>query len=215
MASSAGLLAALLCAAAVFAAADAVPVKLVGDGPAFCRNLDCPRYTTVNQTANYEIRQYQTSQWARTVIQSDNYTSATDIGFHRLFDYISGANVDLKEIPMTAPVTVAVLPGASPFCKSTFTVSFMVPFSFQPNPPRPSASNVYIETEAAHVAYVASFPGFARESDQIDHAQQLAQALTTDNIAFNSTVFYTAGYDSPYQLFNRHNEIWFYAPNQQ
>jgi hypothetical protein len=38
---------------------------------------------------------------------------------------------------MTTPVVVEVLPGAGPFCDSFFTVSFMVPFKYQPNPPRP------------------------------------------------------------------------------
>ncbi|EGD73881.1 hypothetical protein PTSG_05576 [Salpingoeca rosetta] len=205
----------VLVAAVALTVANAAPLQARlsrNDEPAFCRSLDCPRFTVVNRTDTYEVRHYSASQWARTQVESANYTTATAIGFQRLFSYISGANVDVKHIPMTAPVTVQVYPGSGPYCKSTFTVSFMVPFAFQPNPPKPASKDVYIESEPAHTTYVTSFPGFAKEKDDIGHAEALAQALTKDNIAFNSTVYYTAGYDSPYQLFNRHNEVWFYAP---
>ena len=115
-------------------AASAAPVQ---DEPIFCHGLDCPKYTVLNSTKDYEVRQYAKSQWARTTVEIDNYTTAVDIGFQRLFLYISGQNVDKKHIPMTAPVTVKVVPGAGPYCNSTFIISFMVPFSFQPNPPQP------------------------------------------------------------------------------
>lgn len=37
-----------------------------------------------------------------------------------------------------------------------------------------SASNIQIETEGEHIVYSTSFTGFAKESDNIEHAQDLA-----------------------------------------
>lgn len=55
-----------------------------------------------------------------------------------------------------------------------------------------------------------SFPGFATESDWLAQARELAAALGP-NATYIKDYFYTAGYDSPFQIFNRHNEIWFIA----
>ena len=49
----------------------------------------------------------------------------------RLFEYISGANLELKRINMTAPVRVLVTPGAGPFCEDHFKISFYVPPALQ------------------------------------------------------------------------------------
>ena len=61
--------------------------------PWFCHDLDCPSFTT-RQTADndVEIRSYDSLQWASTVVETDSASDAGDIAFHRLFDYISGAN---------------------------------------------------------------------------------------------------------------------------
>merc|ERR1712224_1125609 len=93
----------------------------------------------------------------------------------------------------TAPVTIQrASKGGKIFSDKAFNVSFMVPFAFQPNPPRPSESNVEI----------------AADAQLVKHATDLFAALKSDGVQHNPDQFWTAGYDSPYQLFNRHNEIW-------
>ena len=63
--------------------------------------------------------------------------------FRKLFNYISGTNDKQAKIPMTAPVSVLVKPGAG---KSTFTMAFYVPAAFQKDTPIPTAgSDVSIE----------------------------------------------------------------------
>ena len=48
---------------------------------------------------------------------------------------------------MTAPVLTKISPGAGPFCKSNFTVSFFLPFTRQGNPPTPFEKRVYVAAQ--------------------------------------------------------------------
>jgi SOUL heme-binding protein len=63
------------------------------------------------------------------------------------------------------------------------------------------------ETPKMKVA-VASYGGWADDKNIVQHAAALGQALTHDGVKFVNTTYTTAGYDSPFRLFERHNEIW-------
>ena len=56
-----------------------------------------------------------------------------------------------------------------------------------------------------------SFGGFSNQDKNIAHAKELGEALKKDKKAFEDSYFYTAGYDAPFKLFKRHNEVWFLA----
>ena len=43
----------------------------------------------------------------------------------------------------------------------------------------------------------------------INQARKLAEALEKDGVTFEKGYYFINGYDSPWTLFNRHNEIWF------
>lgn len=55
---------------------------------------------------------------------------------------------------MTAPVVSYVEPGSGPFSASTITISLYVPSEQQPDPPRPSESDVFIEDRAEMTVFV-------------------------------------------------------------
>lgn len=79
--------------------------------PWFCHGIDCPTFT--NTTIDgLEIRSYPPSLWASTNVSSTNLIEAENIGFNRLFGYISGENDSGGAIDMTSPVTTRVIPGA-------------------------------------------------------------------------------------------------------
>ncbi|XP_075453938.1 heme-binding protein 2 isoform X1 [Ascaphus truei] len=111
------------------------------------------------------------------------------------------------KIEMTAPVTTYVTPGAGPSCESTITVSFFVPPEQQADPPKPSENNICIEERAQTTVYVRSFGGFTNAAKNQEQLLQLSESLKRDGKLFDENVYYTAGYDSPFKLFNRHNEI--------
>merc|ERR1711924_153801 len=52
------------------------------------------------------------------------------------------------------------------------------------------------------------YDGWSNEQKVITHGRDLFQELTDANVKFNSEMFYTAGYDSPFRLIDRHNEVW-------
>ncbi|XP_022099504.1 heme-binding protein 2-like [Acanthaster planci] len=188
--------------------AGACVARHIAAEPAFCRELECPKFTTDYTTKDYEKRTYPQSMWVSTTIIGVDYQGASTQGFDKLFEYISGKNSEKKKIDMTAPVITRVMPGQGPTCADNFTVSFMVPFELQPNPPQPTDSSVIVSTLPAHQAYVRSYPGFSNEKKFLEEAEALAKALNSSQ-PYQKSFYYTAGYDSPFTVLNRHNEIWF------
>jgi hypothetical protein len=67
---------------------------------------------------------------------------------------------------------------------------------------------VFIESRPAADVYVAAFGGWARGSTWLDHASDAAKALEDEGIRTDGGFFWTAGYDSPFRLTGRHNEVW-------
>ncbi len=64
-----------------------------------------------------------------------------------------------------------------------------------------------VELDAMDVA-VLSFPGWMNEKEAISHGRELFEDLKDDNVSFNADTFFTSGYDSPFHLTDRHNEVW-------
>lgn len=182
--------------------------KPEGDAPWFCHDLDCPTYKVLETTDEYEVRVYDKAAWVSTVVPDVTYITAVSRGFMRLFHYIGGDNEDNVKIPMTAPVRTRIEPGQGPYCTTNFTVSFFVPFDNQGNPPVPSNPDVFVETTSSLKVYVASFPGFARDDEITMRAATLHMLLEKDGIEVEEGHYYFAGYDAPFRLFNRHNEVW-------
>ncbi len=177
--------------------------------PAFCRGLDCPRFTETYTSKEYSIRQYEPSAWASIRITGYDYDEAGEKAFFQLFSYIEGENENKTKIPMTAPVTCSIKPGPGPVCASDFIFSFMVPFKFQKDTPLPTNPAITLTKLEAHKVYVRAYGGFSDQTVFPKEAAALAAALNSSQ-TYNETTYYTAGYDSPFVYENRHNEIWFF-----
>ena len=178
------------------------------DEPSFCHDLDCPKYTLVDKKNGYEVRKYDPSNWVGTTIASLNFTYATQTGFDRLFKYISGENAAKEKIPMASPVATKIVPGQGPACTSNFTVLFFTPFD---NTPKPTDPRLAIVDLPAITAYVSSFGGWEEDKELQEHAAELANSLIQDNVDYVKDFYFTAGYDPPYRIIGRHNEVWFLA----
>ncbi|XP_078503181.1 heme-binding protein 2 [Lissotriton helveticus] len=175
----------------------------------FSTDLQMPKwYPVPSEATDYEIRQYEPAKWVSTSVPATEWDPAITTGFMRLFGYIQGNNEKKAKIEMTAPVTCFVNPGAGPACESSITVSFFIPPEFQNDPPKPTESNVFIENRSALTVCVRSFGGFTNAEKNQEQLLELGASLKRDGKVFDERVYYTAGYDSPFKMFNRCNEVW-------
>ncbi|XP_005099334.1 heme-binding protein 2 [Aplysia californica] len=175
------------------------------------KGLQKPEYELDQQAenpVNYEVRKYKATKWVCTTVKSISRKDATSEGFGRLFKYIQGNNEEKATVEMTAPVTTTIVPGEGPNCESTFTVAFYLPSEHQVNPPKPSSPDVFFEDRPEQTIYVRSFGGFANDEKWIAEGLALTEAIG-DESKFESSYYFTAGYDPPFKLIGRTNEVWF------
>jgi hypothetical protein len=190
-------------------------VSMAQEAPWFCHGIDCPNFTN-SSVDSLEVRNYDSNLWTSTVVEGVDFDEATSTGFQRLFDYISGANDAGKAVDMTAPVLNHVLPGSGPNCNTTFKISFFVPFQFQPPnspPPKPTNPDVFTETIPAMKVAVRSFGGQSKADAIITEAALLEEEVQKDGPELEKDPkegesWWYAGYDPPFRLTNRHNEVW-------
>jgi len=175
--------------------------------PEFCKTIDSPKFTVITKTEDWEERQYDASNWVSTSMEAIHLNDVYLKMFNKLFDYISGHNQKEEKIAMTAPVLLSITPGEGPACESSFTMSFFISPKIT-EAPAPKEETVFLSTMPEQRAYIRSFGGFAKNEDFIKNAAALAAALP-DTVKYNKDMYYTGGYNSPFTLFNRHNEVWF------
>ncbi|RVE55814.1 hypothetical protein OJAV_G00229650 [Oryzias javanicus] len=175
----------------------------------FSSGLQNPKFTAAEKKAqDYEIRTYQPAKWVSTTLSGMQGEEHIKTGFRRLFNYIQGNNKNKTKVDMTAPVTCHVVPGAGPACESQFTISFYLPEEHQVSPPEPSEAGVFVEDRKEITVYVRTYGGFSNENMKREELLKLLESLKRDGVEFVDKPYYTAGYDSPFKLTNRRNEVW-------
>ncbi|XP_077409582.1 heme-binding protein 2 [Vanacampus margaritifer] len=175
----------------------------------FSSGLQYPEFTAPEkQPEDYQVRTYQAAKWVSTTLSGTSLDEAMRVGFRRLFNYIQGHNHKKAKVEMTAPVTCRVEPGAGPACESRFTVSFFIPKEHRQVPPPPSDPDVFLENREQFTAYVRSYGGFSNETLARDELLKLLESLGRDGVHFAERPYYVAGYDSPFKLLKRTNEVW-------
>lgn len=202
----------LLCTVYLSLVSIAFAAKDEFEAPWYYHSLNGPYFDVAD--VDTEARSYPAALWASTDVLSTNIDEAGSIGFNRLFDYISGKNDAGIAIDMTTPVLTKVQPGDGPNCNSTFTVSFYVPYIYQTaeGPPKPTAENVYIQTIAEKYVAVSEFDGYAVQAKDIAKTVSLSKEISDSKEVMQDSsagdVWYLAGYDPPFRITNRHNEVW-------
>ncbi|XP_031474816.1 uncharacterized protein LOC116247011 [Nymphaea colorata] len=177
--------------------------------------IESPQFTLIHSESEFEIRLYRESSWMSALVQDISFEKSTRGGFHRLFQYIQGANLNFSRIPMTAPVLTSIVPGSGPLYSSGYIVRFYLPTKFQETPPLPLPElDLQEEKWEGRCVAVRKFSGFARDSNIVKEAQSLATSLGRSPWA-NSTTFdedkyaYSiAQYNSPFRFIGRTNEVW-------
>ncbi|XP_010248576.1 PREDICTED: heme-binding protein 2-like [Nelumbo nucifera] len=180
----------------------------------FCNGIESPQFTVVHSESDFEIRLYRESSWISAPVRGISFEKATREGFHRLFQYIQGANLNSSRIRMTTPVLTSIVPEAGPLHSSAYFVRFYLPVEFQSTPPAPLPElNLQSDAWGDHCIAARKFSGFARDSNIVEEAEKLAVSLSRSAWA-NSTkseskeAYSIAQYSSPFRLIGRVNEVW-------
>ena len=156
-------------------------------------------YKIVKKYDDFEIRKYEASLFSSVKLDTNDYKKASSEGFSILAGYIFGGNKTKEKIAMTSPVSMSL--------EDSMTVMFMVPKAFKKETvPEPNQSNIAFREEPAKILAAITFGGWA-DSDKIEkYKKQLIAVLEKEHIPYTNH-FYFFGYNAPFDLFGRRNEV--------
>jgi hypothetical protein len=157
-------------------------------------------YKVIQTEKEFEIRYYPKATMAMITSDVKSYKELGSTGFRKLAGYIFGGNKDQKQIAMTSPVHMHIGDSVS-------TMSFVMPAGYnQDNLPIPNNSDVTISTSPDEYVAAIQFGGFSSNENVKQQTAMLENALKEKHISYYGNFRYL-GYNPPYQLFGRRNEI--------
>lgn len=157
-------------------------------------------YKLIRKEKNFEIRYYPAATMAMITSTSKSYRDLGSSGFRKLAKYIFGGNTEKKQIAMTSPVRMDI-------GETNSTMAFVLPSIYnQSTIPKPNDSSIDIITSDPEYVAVIQFEGFASNESINEHKTMLENNLNIKGISFYGNFRYL-GYNPPYQLFGRRNEV--------
>jgi hypothetical protein len=157
-------------------------------------------YQVVQVEEKFEIRYYPSATMAMVTSNLKSYRDLGSSGFGKLAKYIFGGNNENKQIAMTSPVHMDIGDSIS-------TMAFVMPSSYnKENLPTPNNAEIVIETSAPEYVAAIKFGGFADTERINEHKAILENALKDKGISYYGNFRYL-GYNPPYQMFGRRNEV--------
>ncbi|XP_012689226.1 heme-binding protein 2 [Clupea harengus] len=172
---------------------------------------ECLMYNSICKGDDYEVRHYETSKWVSADSESFFMEVAINRAFWKLFKYIQGANDAGLKIDMTSPVVIKTKDGTSMWQSSVYTVSFLLPSTFQQGqtPPTPTDSSVYFHEMSDMKVYVKSYGGWLMGLSSRMKSRELRNSLDAVAASYDRDYHCDVGYDSPMKMIDRHNEVWY------
>ena len=156
-------------------------------------------FETLAYKNGYQIRKYSEMTVASTELDSSSYSRVSSQGFRKIASYIFGGNSSSEQIAMTSPVQMEM--------GSKTTMSFFMPGNKEVKDlPTPNLKDVYINVQPSKTVAVIEFSGWASDEVLEQQFNLLKEKLDAELIAYEDN-FSFLGYNPPYQLFNRKNEV--------
>ncbi len=163
------------------------------------RNIESYPYTVKKKYDRFEIRKYEATLFTSVTLTSKGYKNTSSQGFSILAGYIFGKNDRKEKISMTSPVSMSL--------DDSTTMMFMVPKKLNKETlPKPEQSGIEFKEEPAKLLAAISFGGWANDAKIEKYKQELKAALDAQGITY-SNKFYFFGYNAPFEVFNRKNEV--------
>ncbi|XAR48092.1 hypothetical protein NMG60_11030804, partial [Bertholletia excelsa] len=170
---------------------------------------DSPPYTVVRSVADVEIRLYKDCSWMSALVRGgSSFEKATKDGFHRLYQYLNGSNLNSSRLPMTAPVLTTI--PTPPVEDPNYVVRLYLPARSDEAPPQPLPElNLAMETWGRRCMAARKFSGFAKDENINREIEALLAGLDKISGAVKIAKSYTiAQYSGPFRLSGRMNEVW-------
>ena len=156
-------------------------------------------YQVLKKFDELEIRRYDARLFMSVKLNSSEYKEASKKGFSKLANYIFGGNKEGKKISMTSPVSISL--------EDSMTMMFMVPSEYKKGMmPKPNISDIKFKEEPSKHVAVVTFGGWASDESIETNKNRLIDSLRRNNIQHTGK-FYFLGYNPPFEVFNRKNEI--------
>lgn len=163
-------------------------------------NTENQPYTVVQTVKNIEIRHYPSVNIATIRTTATTYKDLGNGGFRKLANYIFGGNERKEQIPMTAPVQMVIDDTSS-------SMSFVMPSVYQHKDlPKPNSKAIELSTTQDEYVAAIRFGGFSSDKKIEAYIDLLKTTLQTLHINCHGSFKYL-GYNPPYQLFGRRNEV--------
>lgn len=156
-------------------------------------------YMVLKVYDQFEIRKYKSALFSGVKLTGKTYKETSSNGFRILAGYIFGANDKNQKIAMTSPVVMQL--------GDTSKMYFKVPDGYTVEElPQPQNTNIVFENQAEKIMAAVRFDGWANDEKIQQYTTILKDALAKENIN-HTNVFCFFGYNPPYELINRRNEI--------
>lgn len=175
-----------------------------------------PKYVVKSKSENFEIRLYQGTLVAETLIEGQ-FDEVGTKGFKILADYIFGNNKAKTKIDMTAPVAQqesgVKIEMTAPVSQISDSGGHLIQFTMPENftldtLPVPNDSRIRLRAIEPRLVAVYSYSGSWSEARYKEKLKEFNSELAKSNIkTVGNPIF--ARFNSPFQLwFLRRNEIW-------
>ena len=156
------------------------------------KNIETYPYVVNEKYDQFEIRRYEVTLFSSVQLSSNTYKKASSEGFSILAGYIFGNNKRNEKIAMTSPVAMTL--------EDSMTMLFMVPKKFDIETlPKPNQSQIKFKNEPAKTVAALQFKGWAND-------KKIEKYKDKEGIS-HTNKFYFLGYNAPYEVFNRKNEV--------
>jgi hypothetical protein len=157
------------------------------------------KYQVLKSYGNVEIRKYEPAIFSSVMLGKNSYREISGKGFGILAGYIFGGNEKKENISMTSPVTMEL--------GDSTKMKFMVPKGYTMNSlPEPNDKRIIFEQQNEKIIAAIQFDGWA-DNDKIEYyTEQLKSSLAKEHISHTNKFSYL-GYNPPYEVINRRNEI--------
>jgi len=156
-------------------------------------------YQVLKVYDQFEIRKYEAALFSSVKMPSKGYKESSGSGFRVLAGYIFGDNKKNEKIAMTSPVVMEL--------GDTTKMLFKVPEGYTLEQlPEPTNASIVFEKQEEKIMAAIRFDGWASDEKIAYYTHVLTEALLKEKIAHTGK-FSFLGYNPPYDLINRRNEV--------